>query len=217
MCVISESVTMFLHTLLARDGECTNPSERVRQLATSFGSDLVYAVTYGKTKPPKHILLPFAVKSLTGNTELIQILNRLGHSLSCSQIEEVDTVLCLPKLERSVDDVPGDICPFVFTNLAWDNIDRLEEPVSREGSSHRVNDVAVQTKIVGPMQEQVKHAVIKSKMRSIGPVALEPPTYNVGQRVGPPNVRSLNADTTKEIQDAKTTNLIWFLARISYP
>ena len=64
--VISESVTMFLHTVLARDGECANPSERFRQLATIFGSDLVYAVTYGKTKPPKHILLPFAVMSLTG-------------------------------------------------------------------------------------------------------------------------------------------------------
>ena len=84
--------------------------------------------------------------------------------------------------------MPGDIYPFIFTNLAWDNIDRLEEAVSREGSSHRVNGVAVQTKIVGPMPEQVKHAVIKSKMRSIGPVTLEPPTYNVGQRVGPPNV-----------------------------
>ena len=116
--VIPESVTMFLHTLLVRDCECANPSERVRRLATSFESDLVYAVTCGKT--PKHILLPFAVKSLTGNTELIQILNRLGHSLSYLQIEEVNTALCLQKLERSVDDVqlPGDIYPFVFTTLA---------------------------------------------------------------------------------------------------
>ena len=132
MSVIPEYVTMFLHTLLAKDGECANPSERVRQLATSFGSDLVYAVTCGKTKPPKHILLLFAVKSLTGNTELIQILNQLGHSLSYSQIEEVDTTLCLQKLERSVDDValPGDIYPFVSTTLAWDNIDRLEETIS---------------------------------------------------------------------------------------
>ena len=75
----------------------------------------------------------------------------------------------------------------------------------------------MQTKIVGPMPEQVKHAVMKSKKRSIGHVILEPPTYNVGQRVGPPNVRSVDADTTKKIQDAKTKNLIWFLARMTYP
>ena len=128
MSAIPESVTMFLHILLAREGECANPSERVRWLATSFGRDLVYAVTCGKTKPPKHILLPFAVKSLTGNTKLVQILIRLGHSLSYSQIEDVDTALCLQKLERSVDDVslPGDKWIYVFTTLAWDNIDRLE-------------------------------------------------------------------------------------------
>ena len=148
--VIPESVTLFLHTLLTRDG--------VRWLTNSFGSDLVYAVTCGKTKPP------FAVKSLTGNTELIQILNRLGHSLSYSQIEEVNKAQCLQKLERSVDDVPlpGDIYPFVFITLAWDNIDRLEETVSGEGTSHRVNGIAVQTKIVGLCQN-------KSSMQLLSP------------------------------------------------
>ena len=35
--VIPESVTMFLHTLLARGSECANPLERLRWLATSFG------------------------------------------------------------------------------------------------------------------------------------------------------------------------------------
>ena len=75
----------------------------------------------------------------------------------------------------------------------------------------------MQKKIVGPMPEQVKHAVIKSKKRSIDPATLEPPTNNVGQRVSPPNVRSVDANTIKEILDAKTKNLIWFLAQMSYP
>ena len=64
----------------------------------SLGQDIIYAVTNGKVKPPKHITLPFAVKSLTGNTELIHMLNRLGHSVSYSQLEEIDTALCLQKL-----------------------------------------------------------------------------------------------------------------------
>jgi len=45
----------------------------------------------GKVKTPKHSLLPFATKSLTGSTELIHILNRCGHGVSYSQTEEVDT------------------------------------------------------------------------------------------------------------------------------
>ena len=61
--------------------DCENRSERIERLATSFGSYLVFAVTCGKLKPPKHILLPFAVKSLTSNTRLIRILNWFGHGV----------------------------------------------------------------------------------------------------------------------------------------
>ena len=102
---------------------------RVCRLATSFGQDFVYAVTHGKEKPPKHILLPFAVKSLTGNVELIHTLNRLGHSVSYSTAEEIDTALCLEKLALKEGDValPSNINPGVFTTQAWDNVDRLEE------------------------------------------------------------------------------------------
>ncbi|KAG0716309.1 hypothetical protein GWK47_009996 [Chionoecetes opilio] len=53
--VIPAAVTKFLHTLLTGECECQTPSERAQRLATSFGSDLVFAVTSGKTKPPKHL------------------------------------------------------------------------------------------------------------------------------------------------------------------
>ena len=79
--VIPEALRQFLYSLLTGDVECVNPSGRIQRLATSFENDLVFAVTCGKTKPPKHVLLPFAVKSLTGNTELIQTLNRLGQCI----------------------------------------------------------------------------------------------------------------------------------------
>ena len=46
----------------------------------------------------KHILVPWAIKTLTGNVELIKILNRLGHGISYSKLEEIDTALCLQKL-----------------------------------------------------------------------------------------------------------------------
>ena len=71
------------------------------RLALFFGNDLVHATSCGKTKPSKHILLPFAVKSLTGNVELIRTLNRHCHCISYLQLEEVDTALCLQKLVLS--------------------------------------------------------------------------------------------------------------------
>ena len=121
--MIPESVKIFLYYLLTGTGDHSQACERVKRLVHSFAQDLVYAVTRARVKPPKHIFLPFAVKSLTGNVELIQILNRLGHCIAYSQMEEVDTALCLQKVSLSTGDVvlPANIHPGTFTTLAWDN------------------------------------------------------------------------------------------------
>jgi hypothetical protein len=112
--------------------EYQNPCERAQRFTTSYVSELVFAVTSGKTTPPKNVLLSYAVRYLTGNTELIQTLNRLGHCVCYSMVEEIYTVLCIQKLECSRNDIPRstNIYHEVLTTLAWDNIDRLEETVS---------------------------------------------------------------------------------------
>ena len=68
---IPQSLQCFVLALLTGEQSCSEPSERIRRLCNSISSDMVYAVTNGKIKAQKHILLPFAVKSLTGNVELI--------------------------------------------------------------------------------------------------------------------------------------------------
>ena len=91
---IPDNVRAFLSTLLT--GNMEPPKlcfERVQRLVNSFGQDLVFGVTCGQVKTPKHILLPHAVKSLTNNVELIQIINRCGHGMSYSQIEGINTAL----------------------------------------------------------------------------------------------------------------------------
>ncbi len=81
------------------------------------------------------------------------MLNRLGHGVSYSQVEELETALCMQKLESQNDEtvaLPEQIQPFIPTTLAWDNIDRLEETLSGGGTSHRVNGIAVQPMMYGP-------------------------------------------------------------------
>ena len=138
--LIAESITRFLIILLSSKQDNIQVMERVQRLVRSFDQDMVYAISQGR--PPKHIVLPFAVKSLTGNIELIHILNRLGHSVSYSKVQEIDTALCLQKLSVSTGDValPGNIFSNVFTTLAWDNIDRLEETLSGENTSQSERD-----------------------------------------------------------------------------
>ena len=212
--VIPEIVTQFICTLLS--GECSAPSDRISRLVTSISSDIVYAVTCGKTKPPKHILLPFAVKCLTGNTELIKILNRLGHSISYSQMEEIDTALCIQKLEQSKDGIPlpENISPGVFTCLAWDNIDRLEETLTGGGTSHRVNGIVIQPKLEVAHPKANTPAVMKSKKRSINPPPLILPLYNAGQRAGPPKIMTIDTDSSTVTNDARLKNYVWILTRM---
>ena len=52
----------------------------------SVGQDISYTVSNSQFLPTKHVPLPFTVKSLTENAELVKIMNRLGHELSCSKV-----------------------------------------------------------------------------------------------------------------------------------
>ena len=216
-CCVPECLDSFICTLLTGDIDSPSPSARVKRLANSFGQDLVYAVTNGRENPPKHVLLPFAVKSLTGNVELIQTLNRFGHSVSYSKLEEIDTALSLQKLSDANNDtpLPCDIHPGVFTTLAWDNIDRLEETLTGGGTSHRVNGIAVQRKLIGPLPPRRVQPVEKSKKRSIPADTDMIPIYNAGKSTGPKMVVSLEHDTTSVIQSSTLKNVAWVLARLS--
>ena len=100
----------------------------------------------GQSKPPKHIPLSYGVRTLDENVELIEMLNRLGYGVSYSQLEKNDTALCLQKMAANLNQklvLPGTIQPNMFPNLAWDNIDRLEETLTGEGTTHHVNRIAV--------------------------------------------------------------------------
>ena len=74
----------------------TNKSQRLNQ---SFTQDLVYAITNGPVKSPKSVLYPYHIKSLTNNTELMNITGRLGHGISYSLLEELSTEIAYQRLE----------------------------------------------------------------------------------------------------------------------
>ncbi len=74
----------------------------------------------------------------------------------------------------------------VFTTLAWDNIEGLEETLGGEGTSHRVNGLAVQEKLPDTTPTQPKSSALRAKKRSIdAPPVMLPTTYNAGQRPSP--------------------------------
>ncbi|XP_035662311.1 uncharacterized protein LOC118406391 [Branchiostoma floridae] len=217
---IPDDVKEFLYVLLT--GKTDFPGlqacpEKVQRLLTSFGQDWTFAVSGGRLRPPKHVLLPYAVKTLTNNVQLIQILNRFGHGIAYSQLEEINTALCLQKLATSSCSevpLPENIHPFTCTTLAWDNIDRLEETLSGGGTSHRVNGIAVQASHFGPhLPPPSASPVSKSKRRSIESVGdAMLPIYNAGERCGP---RPRGYVEVMSWQDeAWKKDLLWILVRL---
>ena len=59
------------------------------QLKIPILQDIVYNVTWRCVKTPKSVLLPRIVKNLTNNTELINILNKLGHGICYTLLMEI--------------------------------------------------------------------------------------------------------------------------------
>ena len=216
---VPECLHRFLIGLITSDPVMKNPTPRFKMLVESFSQDIIYAVTCGKTKPPKHILLSYGVKTLTGNVEVIQMLNRFGHGVSYSQLEENDTALCLQKIAANLNEttiLPGTIQPNVFTNLAWDNIDCLEEALTGEGTTHRVNGIAVQPRVYGPQLPCAElSATTKRKQRTITHEVQPLTTYIAGERVGPQILHDSD-DTNnfhKEAEKARKKDLVWLAAR----
>lgn len=62
-------LTEFLKTLVAGDSE-KELSSRLNRFIHSVSQDFMFAVSGGSSTIPKHILLPWTVKTLTGNVDL---------------------------------------------------------------------------------------------------------------------------------------------------
>ena len=220
---VPDYLQRFFMGLLTGNATNQKPSQRVDRLTQSFSQDLVYAVTSGQQKPPKHVLLTYTVKTLTGNTELIRSLNRLGHGISYSQLEENDAALCMEKLSSGWTGqatIPSNIQPYLFTNLAWDNIDRLEETLTGKGTSHRVNGIAVQANVFGPhLPRAALTNVKKTKQISITTTVEGIPIYIAGEREGPKlspakyDLDALEVLYKKEERKSEGKILVWVVAR----
>ena len=152
---------------------------------SSLGQDVIYNVQNGRYITTTHLLLPFAIKSMTGNVELIKIINRLGHGMSDTKLAEVDTAYAIQKMASLSGLIPDDIQPYQPASLVYDNIDRLEETLSGARTTHRVNGIVVQKPFIGPKLQRAPVTIPKTGQRSIYVKPLELSTYNDNVRSRP--------------------------------
>ena len=83
-------LTDFLTSLLGGKNDVA-VSSRNATIKYSMAQDIVYNMNGGKVKTPKSVFLPSVIKTLTNNTEIINIINRLGHGVLYSILSEIYT------------------------------------------------------------------------------------------------------------------------------
>ena len=111
----------------------------------AIAEDIVFAVTGGIFKPRKHIMLGMAMKKLTSSRKVIEILNRLGYSISYTTVEELETELTMQLNNESQATPFGmKLTPNLKTGIAFDNYDRYVETLSGKNTLHDTVGIAYQ-------------------------------------------------------------------------
>lgn len=188
---IGSHLDAFLEHLLKSSCE-KDLSSRAFRLKYSFAQDIIYAVSNGQIKTPKSILFPYCIKSLTNNTELVNISCKLGHGMSYSMIEELDTenaYLCIDEHSQDGVLIPKGTREEEHTIVIFDNIDRREETLSGAGTTHKTNGVITQCLSDDRYPEyprSIRQPKMKRSRRSLelGP-SFQVKEYLRGKRAGP--------------------------------
>ena len=150
-----------------------------RRLIFSIGQDLCRAVSEGKWKLPKHILLCVTVRHLFRSKQLTTILHRLGHSEGYDFGLELETAIA-----KSLDNVSSYLTPQIVTgegnivfHCEWDNLNKMTTNIH---GSNIVNSAG------GIMIQEIQEDLENLKIRKL-------PILNRTQQ------RSLKVDTPETI------------------
>ena len=132
---IPEGLETFLDILYSGCNKERELNPRTSRFRFSLVQDLIYNVSEGRVKIPKSTSFLCTIKNLTNNTELVNVVNRLGHGVSyiapMELFAENTYKIYVEKFERSLV-LPRDVLKEEFTIYVADidrlmNIDRLEE------------------------------------------------------------------------------------------
>lgn len=189
-------------------------SPKTRRIASSISEDICYAASNGEWVMPKHVLLPMTVRHLTGNAELVTILNRFGHAQSYTRTMELETAMC-NSIITSESILPANISVEnnAVLHLCWDNFDLNEETPSGCGTTHSTHGIIIQEVVNGITTAASENQLAKSGERTVKPKAVDiKPCY-----AKPKFEPTLQIGTRGPAYCFRTTNLssfAWFLCRV---
>lgn len=121
-------------------------SERKIRRTECISQSIIYSMSNGAIKPSTCLYLGLATKSMTGSRQMVDILNRMGYSISYTAVEELETELAFGgSLQKRV--LPNGLIahyPELRTHLAFDNYDRYVETASGKDTLHETVGIVYQ-------------------------------------------------------------------------
>ena len=145
---------LFLKTLISPEDSHHLVAESTSLLTDSFAQDLVYTISKGTFLTLKHTSIGLGLHSLTGQKLPLVLLNRLGHSISYTCVNELETALgelaqhC--KHNETLLPIQPGSPPTVFW---WDNFDRFVDDNVGVGSIHNTPGIAFQKEMEDTLQQ----------------------------------------------------------------
>lgn len=136
-CLVPPTVSNFIASVIGGYRRQRRSCNNFERHVNSLSEDMVYIVHNGNIKTPKHICLGMALKSLTSSRKVIDIINRYGHCISYSAVEELETEATFTSTLRT------GLCPEAINKtqdlsagVAYDNYDRFVETTTGKDTLH---------------------------------------------------------------------------------
>lgn len=154
----------------------------------SICQDIVYLASRGRRQTPKSLCLGLTVRHLTGSSQVVSLLSRLGHCASWNTVVSLDTSLAQLQLIEGRDKIPKGFAKKVPTTLVWDNMDFGEETLSGGGTTHHTNGIMVQSSIAAPVSSTARQPLQKGVSSFKAPPSIPVEQYQQSKRQGPQNL-----------------------------
>lgn len=169
-CDIPGELRLLIGYLIKGPNGSDTPSKENRIL--SICSSIIFSLSNGSIKPALCLDLGLVTKSITGSRKMLNILNRMGHSISYTVTEEIETELAYGcSSEKRI--LPHGLqprSPHLHTHLAFDNFDKFVETSSGKDTLHDTVGIVFQN-YEGQVEGQVceeqngeEHAINESQI-----------------------------------------------------
>ena len=194
-------------------------SDGMKRRANSSAQDAVYTISRGKLKPAKHLTMGLAMKSLTGSRKVVEILNRLGHSISYHTTEEIETELAttISVQNQSLPDgllKQSGLC----TSLAWDNYDELTETLSGKDTLHDTVGICYQNIVdneapvtYNQSRDPSTEENPSKKRRKFEPIEQAIPSYTTKPHMRSFEYEAYDPEPTSKLTKAQELDFLWLV------